>query len=267
MKLKKFIGMFKRKRAIVVFFVIIIAVSLGYLRSFYQVPVLMYHSINSKSDPVLYRLIVKPESFARQMQFLKAHHYNVISLEELANLMREKKKIPRKTVVITFDDGFKDNYTYAYPVLKKLGLPATIFVIYDEVGRPQGDRLSWDEITEMHNSGLITIGSHTLGSVPLLNIKSEAELRRQIIDSRKMFEEKLKIPVNTFCYVGGMFTSQIRDLVKEAGYKCAVSIGLGKRYSNHDVYVIKRIRISSASDNLLDFWIRISGYYNSFREH
>ncbi|MDD5128775.1 MAG: polysaccharide deacetylase family protein [Candidatus Omnitrophica bacterium] len=266
MKLKEFIGIFKIRRIAVVIFIIIIAVFIGRLRSFYQVPVLMYHSVNPKSDPVLYRLIVKPESFARQMQFLKTHHYNVIRLEELADLIREKKKIPRKTVAITFDDGFKDNYTYAYPVLKKLGLPATIFVIYDEVGRPQGDRLDWDEIVEMHDSGLITIGSHTLGSVPLLDIKSESELRRQIIDSKKMFEEKLKIPVNTFCYVGGMFNSQIKDLVKEAGYKCAVATGLGKRYSNHDVYAIKRIRISSPSDNLMDFWVRICGYYNSFRE-
>ena len=101
----------------------------------------------------------------------------------------------------------------------------------------------------------------------MVGIKSETELRRQIIDSKKMFEDKLKTPVNTFCYVGGMFTSHIKELVKQAGYKYAVATGLGRRHSNHDVYVIKRIRISSGSDNLLDFWVRVSGYYNSFREH
>ena len=129
--------MLRRKRIIVVSFaIIIIVVFLGYLRSLYQVPVLMYHSVNPESHPVMYRLIVKPESFARQMQFLKSHHYNIVSLETVGRLIQEKKNIPPKTVAITFDDGFRDNYIYAYPVLKRLGLPATIFVIYDEVGRP-----------------------------------------------------------------------------------------------------------------------------------
>jgi peptidoglycan/xylan/chitin deacetylase (PgdA/CDA1 family) len=260
--------MFRRKRIIIVSLaIIIIIVFLGYLRGLYQVPVLMYHSINPESNAAMYRLIVKPESFARQMQFLKSHHYNVVSLEAVGRLIQEKKKLPPKAVAITFDDGFKDNYIYAYPVLKRLAIPATIFVIYDEVGRPQGDRLSWDEIREMQESGLITIGSHTLGAVPLVDIKSEAELRRQIIDSKKMLEHKFKTPVDAFCYVGGMFTSHIKELVRQAGYKYAVATGLGRRHSNYDVYAIKRIRISSSSDNLLDFWVRVSGYYNSFREH
>jgi len=259
--------MFRRKRIIIVSLTIIIIIAfLGYLRSLYQVPVLMYHSINPKSDSVMYRLIVKPESFARQMQFLKSHHYNVVSLKTVGRLIQEKK-VPPKTVAITFDDGYRDNYIYAYPVLKRLGIPATIFVIYNEVGRPQADRLNWDEIKEMQESGLITIGSHTLDHVPLVDIKSEAELRRQIIDSKKMFENKLKTSVDTFCYVGGMFTPHIKELVRQAGYKYAVTTGLGISYSNHDVYAIKRIRISSSSDNLLDFWVRVSGNYNSFREH
>jgi len=260
--------MFRRKSVIIISLAVVIILALSnYLRVIYQVPVLMYHSVNPKSDEVLKRLIVKPESFARQMKFLKEHHYNVVSLEELGAMLRDKKKIPYKTVAITFDDGYKDNYIYAYPVLNKLQIPATIFVIYDEVGRPQQDRLSWDEIAEMRSSGLITIGSHTLGPVPLVDIKSEAELRRQIIDSREMFEQKLQAPVNTFCYVGGMFTPHIKELVKEAGYKYAVATALGRRHPNDDVYAIKRIRISSSSDNLMDFWVRVSGYYNSFREH
>jgi peptidoglycan/xylan/chitin deacetylase (PgdA/CDA1 family) len=260
--------MFRRKRLIIVFCAIIItAVSFVYARSLYMVPVLMYHSVNPKTDSVMRRLIVSPVSFEKQMHFLKVHHYNVVPLEVVGQLIRDKKKIPPKTVAITFDDGFKDNYIYAYPVLRELKIPATIFVIYDEVGRSGGDRLSWDEIRQMQASGLITIGSHTFGPVPLVDIKSETELRRQIIDSKKMLEEKLNTPVNTFCYVGGMFNPHIKDLVKEAGYKYAVAVGLGRRFSNQDIYAIKRIRISSSSDSIINLWIKLSGYYNSFRNN
>lgn len=260
--------MFSRKKLIIVSCaLIVIFVFSAWLRSLYMIPVLMYHSVNPKSDKIMHRLIVSPETFAKQMLFLKSRRYNVISLKQAGEFIRNKKRPPAKTVAITFDDGFRDNYTYAYPVLKKLGFVATISLIYDEIGRPQGDRLSWEQIKEMQASGLITFASHTFGPTPLVDIKSEAELRRQIIDSKKIFEEKLMEPVDIFCYVGGMFTPHIKELVKEAGYKYAIATALGRRYSNSDVYAIKRIRISQSSDNLFSFWIKTSGYYNAFRRH
>jgi peptidoglycan/xylan/chitin deacetylase (PgdA/CDA1 family) len=260
--------MLRKKRVIIILcFAVVIFVFSSCARSLYMAPVLMYHSINPKSDKVMYRLIVSPESFAKQMRFLKSHHYNVVSLETIGQMIADKRRVPFKTIAITFDDGFGDNYTYAYPVLKKLAIPATIFLIYDEVGRPQNDRLNWDQIKEMQGSGLITFGSHTFGATPLVDINSEVELRRQIIDSKRMFEEKLKTPINTFCYVGGMFTAHIKDLVKEAGYKYAVSTALGKKFSNQDIYAIKRVRISENSRNLFNFWVKLCGYYNSFRNH
>ena len=260
--------MLRKRRLIFISCILIIAaIFFSYARGLYMVPVLMYHSVNPKTNQQMRSLIVSPESFERQMRFLKSQRYNVVTLEEVSRLMHNKKKAPPKTVAISFDDGFKDNYIYAYPVLKKFGLPATIFVIYNEVGRPQGDRLNWEQIREMQASGLIAIGSHTLGPEPLIDIKSEAELRRQIIDSKKMFEERLKTPVDGFCYVGGLFTPHIKELVKEAGYKYAVATALGRDYSNYDPYAIKRVRVSPSSDNLFDFWARVSGYYNSFRKH
>lgn len=260
--------MLRKKRLIVVSCVaVIMVVFFTWLRGQYMIPVLMYHSINPKSDKVMYRLIVSPNTFAKQMQFLKSRRYNIVNLETAGRMIQNKERVPPKTIAITFDDGFKDNYIYAYPVLKKLGIPATIFLIYDEVGRKQGDRLSWNEIKEMQASGLITFGSHTLGATPLVDIRSEAELRRQIIDSKKMFEDRLGVAVNTFCYVGGMFTPHIKDLVKEAGYKYAVITALGKELPNEDIYAIRRIRISQNSANLFSFWIKIGGYYNSFRSN
>jgi peptidoglycan/xylan/chitin deacetylase (PgdA/CDA1 family) len=106
--------MLRRKKLIVVFCLIIIgAIFYVYARSIYIVPVLMYHSVNPKTDRLMNRLIVSPELFEKQMRFLKEHHYNSVPLEVVGQLIRDKQKIPPKTVAITFDDGFKDNYTYA----------------------------------------------------------------------------------------------------------------------------------------------------------
>jgi len=236
-----------------------------YARSNYAVPILMYHSVNTVA-PEENRLVVSRDSFERQMRFLKTRRYNVVPLGEIGQLIRHKKKIPPKTIAITFDDGYKDNYTYAFPILKKYNLPATIFVIINEVGRPQNDRLSWDEIKQMQSCGIITIGSHCLGPEPLVNIKSDASLKKEIFDSKKILEDRLKTKVDIFCYPGGQFNDKIKQMVVDAGYKMAVVTNPGRRFPNDDILALKRLRISSTSDSLFVFWVESSGYYNMMRE-
>ena len=259
--------MSKRKALITLFGVIILlsVFSVNFIRGKYLVPIAMYHSVNPVMRQEVKRLIISPETFERQMRFLKSHHYNVLPLNSVATLIKEKKKIPSKTIAITFDDGYKDNYIYAFPILKKYNLPATIFIITDEVGR--GDRLSWDEIKTMQDSGIITFGSHTLGSEPLINIKSEVELRNQIFDSKKILEEKLGRRIDAFSYPEGKFNDKIRQLVVDAGYRLAVAGNLGKKSANDDIFALKRLRISENANNLLIFWVETSGYYNFIREH
>jgi len=257
-----------RRKYIVGFIILIIGIgAFLYARVQYVVPIIMYHSINPQPNPAIRALIVSPQSFERQMRFLKNNHYNVIPLESIVALIEEKKKVPLKTIAITFDDGYKDNYTYAFPVLKKYGLPATIFIIIEEVGRPQSDRLSWDEIKVMQDSGIITFGSHTMGPEPLVNIKSDAELKRQIFNSKKILEAKLGKKVLAFSYPGGMFNDHIRQLVIDAGYKLAVATKSRKGFSNEDIFALKRLRISPASDNLFVFWIETSGFYNFIKRN
>lgn len=258
LKLKKFII------AIVIIFLIVFLFA-GFIRQKYVVPIIMYHSVFPNA-PAENRLAVSVKSFERQMKFLKSHKYNVVTLQELADLIKNKDKIPQKTIAITFDDGYKNFYTYAFPILKKYSLPAAMFIIVGEVSRPQNDRLSWKEIMAMQDSGIITFGSHTIGPEPLVNIDSEQELRRQIFDSRKILEERLGKDVTTFSYPEGGFNARIRKLVIDAGYKLAVSTNPGKEFPDGDIFALKRLRISSTSDNLLIFWIETSGYYNFVRE-
>ncbi len=257
-----------RSRKLAVFFTVILAVVLACVIlacRFYVLPILMYHSVSAESVPEMRFLRVKPASFERQLQFLRKYHYNVIPLEDAAVLIREGKKIPAKTVVLTFDDGYADNYTIVFSLLKKYGYPATFFIIYDEVGR--SDRLSWNEIREMQASGLAYFGSHAMGPEPLVNIKSDSEVRRQIVESKKKLEAMLGRPVTVFSYPEGKFNAKIRQMVIEAGYQAAVATNPGKSCPNNDIFALKRLRISSTSDSMLVFAIESSGYYNVIREN
>lgn len=259
--------MFKRKGIIILFLLVVTAILIigNLLNRAYVFPILMYHSV-SPSPVKGNRLAVSVKSFERQMRFLKEHNYNVITLDEAADFIKRKKRIPRNSVAITLDDGYKDNYTSAFPIFKKYHLPATMFIIINEVGRPQNDRLSWDEIMEMRDSGIITFGSHTLGPEPLVNFKSEEEVKRQIFESKRVLEDKLHRSVNTFSYPEGRFNANIKQLVKDAGYKVAVITSPGRRFACDDVFALKRLRISVTSDNLFVFWFNLTGFYTFIKE-
>ncbi len=263
--------MFKHKKIIFFFILVVLALAafaatgLPFLSKQYAVPILMYHSVNPVIEEERKRIIVPVDIFERQMRFLKEHHYNVVSLDSLIPLLEAKKKIPPKTVAITFDDGYKDNYTYVFPVLKKYQLPATIFIIVQEVGRSQDDRLNWSQIQEMQDSGLVRIGSHSIGPDPLYKMKTEVELRRQIFDSKKILEKKLGSEVLVFSYPEGMFDQHMKELVREAGYKMAVATKPGEKFANDDLFALKRQRVSANSGDGIVFWAQASGYYQFFK--
>ncbi len=227
----------------------------------YIVPILMYHSIdhNDKASG----LSVSPENFARQMEFLRKNNYNVIPLEKTIAYIRKKERPPQKTIAITFDDGFENNYKDAYPVLKKYGIPAAIFIIVNRVGAP--GFLTWDEIKEMSDSGIITIGSHTrthfwlLGSDPRF-------LADEVVNSKKILEDKLGKKVNIFCYPMGAFDAQSKKAVEDAGYTCAVSTN-PSGVAQDDIFAIKRIKISHSADNILIFWGETTRFYTWFKMH
>ncbi len=259
-------GRGKRNRIIIVLSIIFLLGLLGinFLQKNYVAPIIMYHSVHPNAAPGN-RLVVSPETFERQMRFLKEHRYKVLPLESIATLIGAKKRIPSKALAITFDDGYKDNYIYAFPILKKYHLPVTVFVIVNEVGR--ADRLSWDEIKEMQDTGIVTFGSHAVGPEPLVNIKSIEELKKQIFDSKMILEEKLGQKISVFSYPEGRFNDRIKQLVKACGYKLAVATNPGKKYPNDDVFALKRLRISENASNLFIFWVETSGYYNFIREN
>ncbi len=260
----------KRKnliRVLIAFVAVIVVLGFfvaGVFQQNYVVPILMYHSVDP-DEKNCNMITVNPLTFQRQMNFLKKHRYNVLPLETLVSLIKEKRRIPPRAVAITFDDGYKNVFTHAFPALKKYNLPATAFVIVQEIGRP--DRLSWDEVKIMQGSGLITIGSHCLGPEPLVKIKSDEEVKNQIFDSKRILEEKLAGKVNFFSYPEGMFNTEIRKLVIDAGYLGAVGTNPGRDYPDDDIFVLKRLRISENARNMFVFAVETSGFYTFMKEN
>jgi len=253
----------KRYRRLIILLGVLVFVGLGFLwtREQYVVPVIMYHRIDDGA--VLSKLSVSPESFKRQMSFLERRNYNVVRLEDLPDLIKGGK-LPYKTIAITFDDGYENNYTNAYPVLKELDLAATIFISPGLIGRD--GYLSWDQIIEMSETGIISIGSHTMTHAYLPDL-AEQGLNTEIFDSKRAIESHIRKEITSFSYPLGGFNEYIKDKVKKAGYTIAVATNPGRAYPKHDIFAMKRVRISRTSDNLLVFWIETSGFYTWIKEH
>ena len=253
----------KRYRRLIILLGVLVFVGLGFLwaREQYVVPIIMYHRIDEGAT--LSKLSVSPESFKRQMGFLERHNYNVVRLEELPDLIK-RGALPYKTIAITFDDGYENNYIEAYPVLKELGIAATIFISPGLIGRD--GYLSWDQIIEMSESGIISIGSHTMTHAYLPDL-AEQRLNAEIFDSKRAIESHVREKIASFSYPLGGFNEYIKDKVKKAGYRIAVATNPGRAYPKHDIFAMKRVRISGTSDNLFVFWIEASGFYTWIKEH
>ena len=234
----------------------------------YTAPILMYHYINDE-EPKRSKLGVSLATFERQMRFLRENKYNVIPLGELADIIKKKKKIPPKTAVVTFDDGYLDNYTNAFPILKKYGIPATIFIVIDRVGRRLGrdDYMDWQQIKELSDSGLVTIGCHSMTHPNLSEILSEEELKREICQSKLLLEGVLGKGVDLFSYPFGGINPKARSFVMACGYRAAVGTNFPLGYPNDDIIALKRLRISESAGNMFVFWVEISGFYTYVKEH
>ncbi len=184
------------------------------------IPILDYHNFTTEESSSYKINIVE---FEKQMDYLAAHNYSVISLSELLAGLRDGQ-LPPKPIVITIDDGFKSTYTLAYPVLKKYNFPATLFLYTNFIEKNNGS-LTWEEIREMTKNN-IEIGSHTLSHCNLLKYKKNenyetylARIRREIFLSKEILESKIGRKVKFFAYPYGAYGPTIKDLVIQAGYE------------------------------------------------
>jgi len=213
--------------------------------------ILMYHSIASNDD----FFTVNPRGFELQIDYLRKN-YTIVSLEEMAACIRNAKKLPRKAVAITFDDGYEDCYLNAYPHLRDYDLPATVFVSTAYVGKEwpfacsRLKMLTWKEIEEMSKNN-IEIGAHTVTHTDLrkANLKTA---RNEVVESKKQIEEHVKKTVTQFSFPFGRCSHKTVDLVKSLGFKTIVGdLSNAETPKSPNGNVLKRIQVDSSVSQVL----------------
>src|SRR5258708_31668204 len=179
----------------------------------------MYHQIRvnpNPSDPVLAALSVTPQQLEQQLAYFKNHNFQTITLDELSDALDGKISLPINPIILSFDDGYRNFYENAFPLLKKYNSKAVQFVITGVAdNKPY---LTWNEITEMDKSGLVEFGAHTRHHPNLPDIP-RATIVDEIKGSKLDLEQHLKKRVNWFAYPYGSYSEFIMQTVRDAGFK------------------------------------------------
>jgi peptidoglycan/xylan/chitin deacetylase (PgdA/CDA1 family) len=199
-----------------------------YADGYQTVPILSYHRFGEKDG----RMVVTPEAFAAQLDYLAKNDFQVVRLADLAEFLAGKRPLPRRAVVITMDDGYASMYEHAFPLLEKHGFPATVFVYTDFVGAK--DALSWEQMAEMRASGLVDIQSHSKSHANLsYRLPGESErayrerLAMEVRAPAKTLQQRLSAAPVSFAYPFGDTNQQVIDTLIKADYKLAVTVDPG----------------------------------------
>ncbi len=248
------------------------------------VAVLMYHHVNdNRGDTVT----VTPEVFEGQMAYAKRAGFRFLSIDELVSYMKGELEIRDRAVVLTFDDGYLDNYVHVFPVLKRYGIRASVFIVSSwadaaseaggsvirdkrfprhgdtkrllEDGRADMVYMDWDKIAEMSRSGLVDFYSHTV-SHPRCDRLTEAELKSELQGSKEAVEKRLTGTCPYLCWPGGFYNDTAVGIAKDAGYKALFTTERGVVRPGDDPFYIKRIVIK---DSVTWFRQRLSIYTNN----
>lgn len=188
----------------------------------WRVPVLMYHRVDTRlsaHDPITVHLTVMAPLFEAELQLLNRAGYRPLTLDELVRALSHSGTVPAHRVVLTFDDGYEDNYTVAFPLLRRYGWTATFFVVTSTVGTP--GHLTADQIREMAASGM-DVESHGEHHIDFSQLPLGVA-RGELVGSRRLIARWSGRPVRYFAYPAGRFTSGLVRLLAETGYRGAVT--------------------------------------------
>lgn len=223
-------------------------------QKFLRMPILIYHYVEyvkDDKDTIRKSLNIIPYIFEEQVKTLKNAGYYFITLADLANVLDDKNNLNPKSVILTFDDGYRDFYTDVFPILKKYQVKAVVYIVPNFLNKPN-NMDTW-MVSEIAKSGLVEIGAHTmdhtyLAGLPLQRVKYE------IGQSKKYLEKNFGIRVVSFAYPYGAFDNQAIDVVKKAGIRTAVTTINGIFAQDINRFFLYRIRPGvRTGEELLDF--------------
>ncbi|UXH80662.1 polysaccharide deacetylase family protein [Roseateles amylovorans] len=196
--------------------------------SYQTVTILCYHRVGTVGG----KMAVSPANFTAQMEWLARNNYRVLRLGQLSGYLEGREPLPPRSVVVTFDDGYESVYRYAFPVLRKLGLPATMFVYTDFIGA--GDALSWSQLQEMASSGVMDIQSHSKSHRNLIeraagegDERYAKNLELETAGPRDLLEKRLPVQVRHYAYPYGDANEQVLDTLTRQKYSLAVTVNPG----------------------------------------
>ena len=231
--------------------------------------ILMYHMIREPIKGKKFNsLRVSPVMFEKQIAYLAQNGWQSFTMSEA---MKLKDKLPPKSVVVTFDDGYRDNLINALPILQKYNFKATVYLVVDRhhrdwsgqrkaknagAGLKDEPKLSDDEVRALIDSGLIEIGGHTMTHANLSRLTQEQK-EYEIAQSKKEIEKKFGIECESFAYPFGIYDDMDKEIVQKSGYKSAVTTKVGiADIKSCDAFEIPRITVSG-KDNFMAFKLKL----------
>src|SRR5262252_4729080 len=212
-------------------------------RSSVRVPILMYHYVRVNPDPrdrLGFNLSVTPADFAQQMDWLAEHAYHPVDFDDLRGYLLGNQSLPARPVILTFDDGYRDMFTTAFPILRAHQFKGVSYVVSGFVNSP--NYITTEMLQEMDALG-VQIGAHTVSHADLTRV-SAADLHREVFGSKASLEALVGHPVVDFCYPSGKFSDGVASTVLAAGFQTATTTQQGVAHSAGDRLTWTRVRVS-----------------------
>ncbi|MGD0337595.1 MAG: polysaccharide deacetylase family protein [Bacteroidota bacterium] len=239
-----------------------------------EIPVLMYHRVTEGVPPrTKYGIYVTTSEFEQQLSFLERKRFTTLTYYDLAKIFALRQPLPRNPVILTFDDGYEDNFLNAFPILQRHSMKAVIFLlgnrsitsnVWDmQNGEPEVNLLNDEQIRLMAEYG-IEFGSHSMDHRRLTELSVE-EAQNDVTASKLLLEKRLGKEIISFAYPYGAINEQVKECICRAGYEFGIATDSGPWNFWSDLFQIRRIPIFPGT-GLFTYWKKISGWYNRYKE-
>lgn len=225
-----------------------------------RLPILMYHYVEivtDQKDTIRKSLDILPSTFDSQVKTLQDAGYTFLTTSQIPDILDGKLPLPQKPIILTFDDGYRDFYTDAYPILKKYHVPATAYIVPGFLDKP--NYMFKTQLDEINRDGLVEIAAHTVHHAYLKGMSTE-RAQKEITDSKTMLEAQIDKPVVSFAYPYGAFDLDIAQLVQEAGFTNATSTLPGVELDGKNTYFIFRLRPGARTGKMLLTYLEQTTY-------